>query len=225
MKIKYTLKKLYPGVYLCTIRDMYHLTMTFCRVQEFYESPFKQIRNKKFTLVKFMELYSRKNNGSFTYTVDWGGFNVPGAVVNKLYKLGIDDYNKYDDVIEEIHNKINKELKEKNSYYLIGADNNSRTVEHELCHAFYTLRRDYKLAINKVLSKLKTSVYKKASKALFDLGYGKTTLLDELQAYFITDFASIVDNSKLTKNELCNLTDVSIELKKIYKEHKKSYNN
>ena len=61
MKIEYTLKNLYPGVYLCTIKDMYDLTMTFCRVQEFYESPFKQIRNKKFLLLEFMKLYSKKN--------------------------------------------------------------------------------------------------------------------------------------------------------------------
>ena len=223
MKVDYSLKELYPGVYLCTIKDMYDLTMTFCRVQEFYESPFKQIRNKKFSLIEFMKLYSKKN-GSFTYAQDWGGFNVPGKVVAKLYEIGIDDYNEYDSVIEEIHNTINKEIQEKNNYYLIAADNNSKTVEHEVCHAFYTLNENYRKAINKVLKKLKNSVYKKASRALFDLGYGKSTLLDEFQAYFITDFASIRDNSKLTKNELCNLTDVSIELRKIFKECKKSYN-
>jgi hypothetical protein len=223
MKIKYTLKNLYPGVYLCTIKDMYNLAMTFCRVQEFYESPFNQIRNKKFSLVDFMELYSKKH-GCFTYAEDWGGFNVPGKVVAKLYEMGIDDYNKYDQIIEEIHNTINKESKEKNNYYLIAADNNSKTVEHELCHAFYTLNEGYRKDINKVLKKLKNSVYKKASKALFDLGYGESTLLDEFQAYFITDFASIRDNSKLTKGELCNLTEVSLELKKIFKDCKKSYN-
>jgi hypothetical protein len=223
MKIKYTLKKLYPSVYLCTIRDMYTLAMTFCRVQEFYESPFKQIRNKKFSLIKFMELYSKKNGGCFTYAQDWGGFNVPGRVVANLYKIGIDDYNKYDSTIEEIHKTINKEIKEKNHYYLIAADNNAKTVEHELCHAFYTLIPDYKTKANKILKKLSPSVHKKASKALYDLGYGKSTLLDEFQAYFITDFATIVENSILTKDELCNLTDVSMELRAVYKEYKKSY--
>jgi hypothetical protein len=170
-----------------------------------------------------MELYSKKN-GSFTYAQDWGGFNIPGKVVAKLYEVGISDYNIYDSIIEEIHKTINKELKEKNNYYLIAADNNSKTVEHELCHAFYTLNEGYRKDINKVLKKLKNSVYKKASKALFDLGYGKSTLLDEFQAYFITDFTSISGNSKLTKNELCNLTEVSFELRKIFKACKKSYN-
>ena len=223
MKIDYALKELYPGVFLCTIKDLYNLAMTFCRVQEFYESPFKQIRNKKFSLVKFMEVYSKKNGGSFTYPLDWGGFNIPGEVIAKLYELGIDDYNKYDAIIENIHNTANKKISKKNQYYLIGANNNAKTVEHEVCHAFYTLNSDYKKAINKVLKKLKPSVYKKAAKALFSLGYGKSTLLDEFQAYFITDFSTIEGNAKLTKDELCHLTDIALELKKIFKECKKSY--
>jgi len=220
MKLKYLLKELYPGVYFCKINDLYDLAMVFCRVQEFYESPFKQIRGKKFTLVDFMRIYS-KTNGSFTYPLDWGGFNVPGPVIDKLYKLGIDDYNVYDDLIKSFHDSINEKLEQKNHYYLIGANNDKKTIEHELCHAFYFLDADYRTATNNVLRKLGKSVYKKMTKALLDVGYCQPVLLDELQAYLITDSSLIDDNIKLNKKELLNKTNVVLELKHFYKKYKK----
>jgi len=221
VKPKYTLAKLYDGVYYCKINNMYDLTMTFCRVQEFYESPFKAIRGKKFTLVDFMKIYS-KANGNFTYPLDWGGFNVPGPVIADLYAKGIDDYNIYDSIIEDIHNSINEKLKQKNHYYLIGANNNKTTIEHEVCHAFYFLDQEYKKKVNKELSKLDRKVYKKMTDVLLNIGYNKVVLLDELQAYLITDSSLIDDNIKLNKKELLNKTDVVLELKHFYKKYKKS---
>ena len=60
--ISYKLEKIQDGIYHCIIDDMYDLAMTFCRIQEFYESPFSQIRGKNFKLLDFMRIYS-KNNG------------------------------------------------------------------------------------------------------------------------------------------------------------------
>jgi len=50
MNIKYKLKEIYKGIFLVTIQDEYDLAMTFCRLQEYYESPFKQIRGKTFEM-------------------------------------------------------------------------------------------------------------------------------------------------------------------------------
>lgn len=221
MKVKYTLERPYPGVYLCKIKDRYDLAMTFCRVQEFYESSFKKIRGKKFKLVDFMEIYSKANDDCFTYSIDWAGFNVPGAVVAKLYELGIDDYNKYDRVIEDIHNLANKEIDKKNNYYLIGSNNNRKTIEHELCHAFYTLDGEYKTAVKAILKKMRKSVYKKLAQSLISMGYATNVLLDEIQAYLITDFAMVERRIKLTKTELCNITDIGCELRHIFKGYRK----
>jgi len=221
MKINYTLKELYPGVFLCTIDDMYDLTMTFCRVQEFYESPHKQIRGKKFKLLDFMQLYSKHNRGHFSYPLDWGGFNVPGPIVANLYRLGIDDYNEYDKIIESIHKKINDQIEIDDNYYLIGANNNKTTVEHELCHGLYFVDKEYRKTVNKLLKGLLPAVKKKAVQALFDLGYGKAVINDELQAYFSTDFNTIKEGTHLSKKELSNLTDVVLALKANFKPYKK----
>lgn len=218
LKIKYTLKKLYPGIYLCTIKDAYDLTMTFCRVQEFYESPHKHIRGKKFKLLDFMREYSA-TSGCFTYPLDWGGFNVPGRVVDKLYDLGIDDYNEYDRIIECIHLKINSEVKPRNNYYLIGSNDDQATIQHEVCHALFTLDKAYKKSVLSLLKKLKRSTYNKALTGLKNLGYGKHVMDDELQAYLSVDYKTIQQVSDLTEKQLKDLREAA----KIFRDHFKSY--
>lgn len=221
MNIKYTLKRLYPGMYLCSITDMYDLAMTFCRIQEFYESPIKQIRGKKFTLIKLMSLYSKRNRGCFTYPEDWGGFNIPGPIIANLFKKGIEDFNVYDKIIEDIHNKINGEIETDNHYYLIGSDDNKKTIEHEICHALYFLNKSYKKNADAILKKLIPSARKKATGVLLELGYDKSVIDDELQAYFSTEFLSLKNKTKLNKRELENITDIVLKLKANFKEFRK----
>jgi hypothetical protein len=220
VKLKYSLIKPYPGVYHCVIKDLYDLCMTFCRVQEFYESPYKQIKGKRFTLVELMKVYS-KDRGSFTYPIDWVGFNVPGSIVSNLYDYEITDFNIYDNIVTTIHDKIVNEIGS-NNYYLIGSDDNKKTIEHELCHAFYFLDGAYKQQINEILIKLSTSAYKKMTRVLTDTGYCRDVFLDELQAYLITGSALIDNNIKLTKRETENKASIVRELKHFYKNYKKT---
>jgi hypothetical protein len=220
MKIKYKLKELYPHLYLCTIEDMYDLTMTFCRIQEFYESPFKQVRGKRISLLELMALYAKKYRGSFTYPIDWAGFNVPGPVISKLYDNEIADFNDYDGVIKEIHDKIINETGNSN-YYLIGSNSDKHTIAHEVCHALYFLDKEYRKKTKVILKKLNKSVYKKAASVLYDLGYCKAVIDDELQAYLSTEFYTLKEKTKLNKRELANLTDVVLEFKNNFKDYKK----
>lgn len=206
MKIKYQLEQIHSGIFHCVIEDMYDLTMTFCRVQEFYESPFKNIRGKKFKLLDFMAQYSR-NRGCFSYPVEWGGFNVPGKVVERLYELGIDDYNDYDRTIDEIRNKIKQETK--SNYYLIASDGNGQTIDHELCHGLFYLDRKYKKSALEILKKLNKSVYRKAEKALLEHGYCKAVIPDELQAYFTTGHDFINEVVHFDKREEANIQVVT----------------
>lgn len=192
--------------------------MTFCRVQEFYESPLRHIRGKKFKLLDFMKDYAVVN-GCFTYPIDWGGFNVPGTIIDNLYKLGIDDYNDYDHAIESIHLKINNEVDTKNNYYLIGSDGDHETIQHEVCHALFTLDKQYKKNVLALLKNLSANVYKKAEKTLINIGYGKHVMKDELQAYLSVDYRTIQEASNFTEKELKNFKETAA----IFKAHFKSY--
>jgi pyruvate/2-oxoacid:ferredoxin oxidoreductase alpha subunit len=219
MKVKHTLKQVYPGIYLCTVEDMYDLAMTFCRVQEFYESPIKGIRGKRFTLIELMARYAKKNNGSFSYPLDWGGFNIPGPIIDNLYKEKIEDYNIYDDIIINIHRQAIKETGS-TQYYLIGSNSDKSTIAHECAHALFFLDKEYKKKTKEILKKLHKSVYKKAEKVLLGLGYDKSVIDDELQAYLSTEFHSLRSKAKLNKRELNNLTDVVLAFKNLFKTYK-----
>jgi hypothetical protein len=219
MKVKYKLKQIYPSVYLCKIEDMYDLTMTFCRAQEFYESPFKQIRGKKICLLELMAIYSKRNGGSFTYTVDWAGFNLKGSTIEELYKLGIDDFNVYDSIVLDIHTKILEEVGSSN-YYLIGSNSDKCTIAHELCHALYYLDKDYKKTVKNILKQLHKSVHNKIANVLYDLGYCKAVIDDEIQAYLSTEFCSLKEKTKFNKRELVNITNATLKFRNNFKKYK-----
>ena len=66
--MKYTLKEIKGGIFLVEFDNQYDLAMTFLRYQEFYESP--KFKGKRFTIIDFMEWYSKEYDGAFTYTKD-----------------------------------------------------------------------------------------------------------------------------------------------------------
>lgn len=204
-------------IYLCSVKDRYDLAMTFCRVQEFYESPFKEIRGKKFSMMYFIELYSkRRGDGAFTYPNDWMGFNVPGTVVQEMFDLGIDDVTEYDRVIKNIHDQAGT-----SHYYLIGSNGKDKeTINHELCHAFYFLYNDYKHAVNKIIKKISPGAYRKICNFLIKLGYTRQVLPDEVQAYLSTN-SVMFDEIKFTRKENLNVLEAKTELKMHFKNYKK----
>jgi len=224
MNIKYKLKKIYPGIYLCTIKDRYDLAMTFCRVQEFYESPYKEIRGKHFRLLDLMKTYVKKRKEeSFLYPEHWCGFNIPGNIIKNLYysdKHRLMDINEYDLTIMDINDTISEKTNE--LYYLIACGGAEKsTIYHEVCHGLYCLDKTYRDGVNHIINKIKPTAYKKISKVLLDLGYCKQTLKDEIQAYLTTGADTIHSEAKFNKTELCSVTDVTILLKAFFKKYKK----
>jgi len=217
MKVKYKLKEIYKGIFLVTIQDEYDLAMTFCRLQEFYESPFKQIRGKTFSMDEFQRLYAKKfGNGIFTYPADWAGFNVPGDVLNKLISTTFTDWGtEYDFIIEDIHSEILQ--KNQDRYYLIGAGPKDKdTINHEICHALYYLDKDYKFRVDYVVSELNIKLLNYFKSDLLDKGYSKGVLTDEINAYMCFDSDYLLTSKKLNKHEKKNFDQVQTKLKALF---------
>ena len=216
MNIKYKLEKITDRIYHCIINDSYDLAMTFCRVQEFYESPFKEIRGKSFELLQLMSLYSKKNGlGYFGYPADWAGFNIPGSIIQKCYIEGdIIDLNCYDDNIMDIHDTIMDELDERDPrYYLIGSEgDNVTTKRHEIAHALYHLNNEYKRKVDKVVKRITPKIHKQIEEYLLEIGYTKKVVVDEINAYFATEDSSIWESLEPSKKEEKLLEDVQSEL-------------
>ena len=223
MKVNYKLKEIHPRIFLVTIKDTYDLAMTFCRLQEYYESPFKQIRNKTFTMTEFQRLYAKEfGDGIFSYPADWAGFNVPGDVFDDFMHIAFDDWgNEYDITIADIHWTVTKEEEEfndENPYYIIAAGPDDReTINHEICHALYYLDQQYKEKVDLIISELNVSLFSHFKTGLLNKGYSKGVIVDEINAYICFDSSTIFGGLyKMNKKEKKNFNEIQTKLKVLF---------
>ncbi|MHA1757230.1 MAG: hypothetical protein ACTSVV_10705 [Promethearchaeota archaeon] len=189
-------KEIYKGLYLYTFPNQFELCSHFFRLQEFYESPIKQVRGKYFTLEDAITYYAydQKEEPKFTYFEDWAGFNVPGNIVNNFYRifrttLTNKERALFDEIIFE---------KEHEDFYLIGViEGEEETMKHEVAHGFYYLNKAYKKEMNKLIKELPQRMKDRIKKELLSLGYCKQVVKDETQAYLATGIregmVSIID--------------------------------
>lgn len=190
--------ELKPNIFVFEIPDKYELAMLFCRHQEFYESPFKDIRGKNFSLEYYMNRYRKdKDKFEFTYPEDWAGFNIP----SNSFKRGLsvfdenDNVNEYDEIIAKALLDIDVPAAEK--FYLIGVRSIEQlsTLNHEFAHALYYTNKEYKKECKKLFGLIGDGLIKKAFEKLIEIGYAnkKELLFDELQAYLSTGLISRLD--------------------------------
>lgn len=186
---KITLTILAENIYAVKIKDSILLSNLFMRHQEYYESDIESIRGKEFTMEQFVEAYkTRMANDNFTYYLDWGGFNVPGNILNESITIA-KDINFYDKVMEVINKKI-KEFSTGN-FYLIGmSPDSTQTLRHEVAHALWFLNSDYKQKQLRNIQIVPTDIKEKATSILLDMGYCGPVIDDEIQAYFSTGLLS-----------------------------------
>lgn len=185
-----------PGIISLRFDSQYELCSTFMRLQEFYESPFEDIKGHHFTLEQYMDRYA-KEMGNFTYTIDWGGFNVPGHIVRQFF-----DRFRPAGLLNKEHvleNLISREMyghhvEGRKDFYVIGhygpaaekVDLHS-TLAHEIAHGLYYLSPDYRAAATKLIEALPEKVTNKMRERLLGLGgYCEEVLPDEYQAYLST---------------------------------------
>ena len=220
MKIDYKIEEVRPNVFAVIVKDHYHRAMLFLRVQEFYESPNPQFRGKNFSIWDYIEWYSRRNKDVFTYTFDWGGFNIPLKTAWDCYEKLREYESPYDKVMDDIIGTIElKMFNKKNTRnwnaYIIGADSTeSDTFEHEICHGLYATNKQYKELVDEVTISIPFKEYQIFRKNLLDMGYNGIVIDDEIQAYLSTNY----DYSKFSKGvsrKLC---------KELHKQYKQIFN-
>ena len=191
--MKMRLVKKAPNVYVAYLSTQYELCMTFVRMQEFYESP--EFKGKYFTLEEFMDHWAVNfGGGSFDYTSEWTGFNLPGTIIMDwlrefYYAPGREMRAKEHEFIEKLFTRLNRDKVKLEDCYIIGVssddDDIKNSIDHELAHAFYHLYPKYKKSCDKLLKSDKHKELVKFAKAeLKDLGYGDNVLLDEVQAFW-----------------------------------------
>ncbi len=201
-KIKYKIKEVLPKVFCVFFEDNFDMSMTFMRAQEFYESSNKDFRGKTFTLIEHMRYYSKKfGKGSYTYTNDYVGFNLPSSVLYDT-RFVYSDRNDYDVEREQITFTIEEKLKSKElepDFYLIAVMNDNkqetkRGLIHEMAHGLFYTNHLYRQEMVKLIAeRVDDKTYSKFRKILLKHGYGPNVILDEMQAYLST---GLIDDMK-----------------------------
>lgn len=187
----FVLKEVKPKIFLLDFKDPYRLSMQFLRYQEYYESASPKFRNHAFTILDFIEWYSKEYGktrgqaGAFTYPIDWAGFNIPDSIILEVHALGIPDPNKYDQAMLDVHKKCAAKYPNEN-FYIIGSVGEGFTMKHEIAHGFFYTHPDYKKEMTKLVSELKPSFRKSIYSVLKKIGYASKVYVDECQAYLST---------------------------------------
>ena len=167
-----TRTRLAEGIFLVRFRTQYELASTFLRIQEHDES--SRFRNRVFTLEAYMDWYAAEF-GAFTYYEDWSGFNVPSSAFQAFYE------GKFNPLLKKEQRLLRLFERERMPYYVIGISS-EQDLKHELAHAFFFTRPAYRSAVLAALRGYDTSALRKR---LAKMGYHRSVLDDEVQAYLI----------------------------------------
>jgi hypothetical protein len=206
--IKYEITKVRDYIYCVNIPNRYDRAMTFCRAQEFYESPNPNFKGKAFSIWDYIKWYSLTNGKGFSYGLDWSGFNIPIQTIKECYtrvknKYGTKELTIYDHtlikIVKEIEENSNSLKHTLSQSYLIGVDGiENSTFKHEVCHGLYSTNKDYNRKAKSLVSSLKRThkrVYQTLKRNLLKMGYSSQLVDDEIQAYL--QFGA-------TEKEFCN---------------------
>jgi len=182
--IDFTLTEPFPRIFVVKTETAYEVASLFMRIQEFYESPYENIRNKLFTMDEYMDTYA-DDTGNFTYTCDWSGFNVPGHIVQKFFEC-FNDHLRAKEL--KLKNALKSVINDSAPFYLLGlSDERPIVMDHEFAHAFYYLDKDFKHKQDVItLIRGNKSKLDKMKTAILDRGYCDNVLDDELQAFLST---------------------------------------
>jgi hypothetical protein len=180
MKVKYQIKEVKPSIFAVVIKDKYDRAMTFCRAQEYYESPSPKFRGKQFSIWDYMKWYNERYGRGFSYGDDWSGFNIPIKVIRECYN----GLNKYESPYDKIMGNIIHQLAVYHEGYLIGCgDTKGDTFKHEVCHGLYYTDKEYKKRMDALTKGLPKKYYDTFKKNILEMGYAAKVVDDEIQAY------------------------------------------
>lgn len=175
-----SIKKISNDITLLTYKDKESLCKAFCRIEEYYESPF--FRGLIFSLGQYREWYSTEF-GAWSYYKDWSGFNIPSEAFTIFNKGMFDPLSQHEaELIDLFRYKSGK-------FCVIGTYEgcDSDVYEHEICHAMFNTNAIYREAVLYELD-LVDGKLDGLKNHLRELGYNEFVILDECHAYICESF-------------------------------------
>lgn len=206
----FKVKKLAEGLILVEAEQR-DLTRAFVRIEEFYESPY--FKGKVFTLEEFKAWYRKFKGSRFSYFTDWSGFNIPSHVWRRFFNGSFQPLSSHE---AKLYQKVQKLVGDKSDFYVIGICGVQReeTLLHELVHALFFLSPEYKKAVREILKNKNLTPLKTY---LLSVGYSKSVLVDEINAYLVAD-------AKYLKSLGFDQDELSLALQGLFYKHAEKFN-
>ena len=198
-KMSFSVNHPISGVLHLRFNSKIEQNLSMCRISEYFESPFEEIRDKIFTVDEFLKLYQPLSYEGKTFWEYFEGFNVPAFHVNNFYKNFIPTQREIS--IRSVWFKGDYK-------YLISDIEtcSSDVLAHELAHANFAIDEDYHELVTTALQSIDTETFKILANDLKKIGYHDGNIADELHAYLLTS----------TDEELTEIFSVKLtELKEI----------
>lgn len=192
-------EELAPGIFVIRFKSQHQLASTFLRIQEHYESA--RFKGRVFTLEEFMDWYAEQF-GAFTYFEDWSAFNVPSTALRPFYD------GQFEPLLVKERRLLALFRTVREPFYVIGISD-EQDLHHELAHALYYMRPDYRRAVKAAMRKYTTTAL---AKRLSAMGYHRSVLADEVHAY-------LVSTNDLKTIKASRYAALRKELTKIYRRH------
>ncbi len=191
------LREIEPQIFHAFYSTHYDVSMAFCRLNEWTESPNESFMGNPIAMEDYMRWYAlAKGKGVFGYPADWDGFNVRSTAIEaiqEMHNLG----GKYQmsnlemDLIQSV-----QIVSPYARYSVIGTSKQSDrgTLVHEIAHGRWYVNSVYH---ERMLDVVHT--FRKEAKPLFTWlrkeGYHKNVFEDETHAYALTGWPTGTNNT------------------------------
>ena len=178
------------------------MNLDLYRIQEYYESPYKEIKGKYFTFEQFVKKYS--NETGLDYFVKWGGCNFPADVAISFSNLFLEE-----DKLSKTEQTIFDLAEQGWKYFIAYVEGDEGTTMHEMSHYHFFSSSKYRNKVKSAIKRHNKTVIRKMKNALKKEGYTDSVLDDEINAYMIADqFEDLYDifyKNGVTRKEVANL--------------------
>lgn len=190
------------NIYHISCDTMKELTLTFCRVQEFYESPIEGLRGRYFDFFEFIQA-QMKDDGRLDYFKDWAGFNFPSDVYWKWLNAQGGEHTRLE---RQLMDLLPQDIEPK--FYVIGTlEDDVAAIDHELAHAYFYLNEDYREEVKATIAASPTELTYNLQTHLLGMGYDESVLYDEVNAYLATSNAHFLSDFGIDYYEYQSVID------------------
>lgn len=216
-------KSITPQIVHLIAKNHKILASAMCRLQEYYESPFPEIKGQIFTLGQLKAQGARDCPGVWTYEggrhhdTDWGGYNIPSYVLEPFIRGMFDPLTTYEqDIINALKCKQGK-------FYVIGTYGDKdpgENLDHEICHALYYINDIYREECLRAMAPFMEEL-KPMKEMLKEWGYCEEVLNDECHAYMSADYDWLIKENKedFEKFKVKADKELHLKLREIKKRH------